>query len=427
MKVMNVLVKGLKWLAITILVLVVATGLWAWIERAPSADARTAAVALPHDFIWGVSCSGFQSEGGRIDSNIMRWNETHASEDRYGNSVDFRHRYREDISLARAMGINTYRIGINWARVQPERGSFDERELAYYDDVILAMKQAGIAPLITLDHFVYPGWVADQDGWSNSQTVTDFVAFSRLIATRYHADVRYWLTFNEAAFNVSSEAAKRKTGLRGAEVVADHIVSAHNQVYDLIHALRPDAVVASNIVWMGDTFISRRFQSLTDRLFLDHIVAKDDVIALDYYGSDFIQIARAVNAWKWNPDPPGIYRALRILSRRFPNKPLLISETGMATENGHLRDGLRREDVLRDTVYWTQRARADGVNVIGYMVWSLTDNFEWGSYTPRFGLYTVDALRDPALKRVPTAAVDVYRAVIAAGGVDAEYRPVIQR
>jgi len=269
--------------------------------------------------------------------------------------------------------------------------------------------------------------VADQGGWSNPQTVTDFVAFSRLIAIRYHADVRYWLTFNEAAFNVTSEAARRKTGLRGALVVSDHIVSAHNQVYDLIHALRPDAVVASNIVWMGDTFFSRRLQSLTDRLFLDHIVARTDVIAFDYYGSDFIQIARAVNPWKWYPDPPGLYRALRILSRRYPSKPLLISETGMATQNGQPREGLPREDVLRDTVYWTQRARADGVNVIGYMVWSLTDNFEWGSYSPRFGLYTVDALHDPELKRVPTAAVDAYRRIIAEGGVGVAYRPVVRR
>src|ERR1017187_3069778 len=110
---MKVLVKVLKWLVITICPLVLAIGLWAWIERAPHADSKSAAATLPHDFIWGVSSSGFQSGGGRIDSNIMRWNDTHSTEDRYGNSVDFRHRYREDIGLARAMGINTYRIGIN--------------------------------------------------------------------------------------------------------------------------------------------------------------------------------------------------------------------------------------------------------------------------------------------------------------------------
>lgn len=425
---MKVLVKVLKWFAVTVVVLALVIGLWAWLERAPRADAGSAVVSLPKDFIWGVSSSGFQSEGGRIDSNAQRWNDSHPTEDRYGNSVDFRHRYREDITLARAMGINTYRIGINWARVQPQRGVFDEAELAYYDDVILAMKQAGIAPLVTLDHFVYPGWVAEQGGWSNQQTVTDFVAFARLIAMRYQADVRYWFTFNEAAMNVLAETGRRKTGLRGALEVSDHVVSAHDQVYDLIHALRPDAVVASNIVWMGDGFLSRRLQGITDRLFLDHIVAKDDVIAIDYYASSVVQAMRAKGNWEWDTDPPGLYRGLRLLGQRYPGKPILIAETGMATQNAQPRaDGLRREDVLRDTVYWMQRAHADGVNVIGYMVWSLTDNFEWGSYTPRFGLYTVDAVHDAELKRVPTAAVDAYRDVITAGGVGAAYRPVIRR
>jgi beta-glucosidase len=424
---MKVLGKVLKWLVATIAVLALAIGLWAWLEWSPHTDAETAAVAMPKGFIWGVSSSGYQSEGGHIDSNAQRWNETHSTEDRYGNSVDFRHRYREDIALAHAMGINTYRIGINWARVQPQRGVFDEAELAYYDDVILAMKQAGIAPLVTLDHFVYPGWVADQGGWSNQRTVTDFVAFARLIATRYRADVRYWITFNEAAMNVLSETGRRKIGLRGGLEVSDHIVTAHGQVYDLIHALRPDALVTSNIVWMGDTFLSRRLQSVTDRLFLDHILAKNDAITLDYYASSVIQATHAKGGWEWATDPPGLYRALRLLGRRYPGKPVLIAETGMATQNGQPRaDGLRREDVLRDTVYWMQRAHADGVDVIGYMVWSLTDNFEWGSYTPRFGLYTVDAMHDPELKRVPTPAVNAYRDVIAGDGVGAAYRPVIR-
>jgi beta-glucosidase len=80
---------------------------------------------------------------------------------------------------------------------------------------------------------------------------------------------------------------------------------------------------------------------------------------------------------------------------------------------------------LRDTVYWTQRARADGVKVIGYMVWSLTDNFEWGSYTPRFGLYTVNVLTDPGLKRIPTAAVPAYQEIIRNNGVAPGYLPVM--
>lgn len=76
------------------------------------------------------------------------------------------------------MGVNTYRIGINWARVEPQPGKFDTVELAFYDDPILSLKQAGVAPLITLNHFDYPGWVSDQGGWTNPKTVGDFVAYA---------------------------------------------------------------------------------------------------------------------------------------------------------------------------------------------------------------------------------------------------------
>jgi beta-glucosidase len=380
--------------------------------------------AVPADFIWGVASSAFQSEGGHLDSNGIRSNDTHPDQDRYGNSVDFRHRYREDIALARNMGVNTYRISINWARVEPQKGKLDADELAYYDDVIKAMKEAGIQPIVALDHFVYPGWVDSQGGWSNEQTVTDFVSYARTIASRYHDDVHRWFTFNEAAFNMLGDAAQHKGG--GISKVSEHMVSAHRQIYDLIHGLDPGAQVTSNIVWMGDSPISRLLQHWTDRLFLDKIEDKNDLIAFDYYASSFVQVLRAGKHWKWNPDPPGLYRALQILRKRYPDKPLLIAETGMATPNAQPRpDGLRREDVLRDGVYWMQRAHADGDNVIGYMVWSLTDNFEWGSYSPRFGLYTVNVLTDPALTRIPTAAVPAYTQIIRQGGVGPDYLPVI--
>ncbi|MGH8445674.1 MAG: glycoside hydrolase family 1 protein, partial [Solimonas sp.] len=382
---------------------------------------------LPADFIWGVSASGWQSEGGRVDSNYTRANDKDSGQDRYGTSVDFRHRYREDVALARSLGINTFRIGISWARVEPRKGEVDEKEMAYYDDLIMALKEAGIQPLVTLDHFVYPGWVADQGGWSNERTVDDFVAYSRRIAERYHADVSHWLTFNEAFFNiigiVIGDVPDRKT----IGLIADHMVAAHRQVYDLIHTLDPQADVSSNFVWIGDTPASRKVQQWTDSLFLDRIADKNDVIAFDYYSSNFFgQVAHGKQNWGWNPNPPGLYRALRALSERFPDKPLLICEAGMSTENGKPRaDGIRREDVLRDQVYWIQRAREDGINVIGYMVWSLTDNFEWGSYTPRFGLYTVNVLTDPKLECIPTPAVAPYREIVRAGGVPPDYIPVL--
>ncbi|NGY03162.1 glycoside hydrolase family 1 protein [Solimonas terrae] len=418
---MRIVLKLFAGLLLIFLLLVVC---WNW--RPASVPVVAVQGPMPAGFIWGVSSSAFQSEGGDVDSNWNRYNDRTPGQDRYGRSVDFRHRYRDDIELARTLGINTYRIGISWARIEPKKGQYDETELAYYDDLILALKQAGIAPLITLDHFTYPGWVLEQGAWSNPQTTADFVAYTRLIAQRYHADVHLWITFNEAAFFMAGEAGARKLGLHGILDMRRNLIRAHRQAYGVIHALDAQARVTSNIVWMGDHLRDAPLRWLTDWMFLDAVEDKCDVIAIDYYASDVVAVLKVGKHWKWPPDPPGLYRALKMLKAQYPGKPLLIAETGMATENGKPReDGIKREDVLRDGVYWTQHAREDGVKVIGYMVWSLTDNFEWGSYTPRFGLYTVNALTDPTLARIPTAAVPAYQQIIRDGGVGADYRPVL--
>jgi beta-glucosidase len=381
---------------------------------------------LPDNFIWGISSSGYQSEGGNVDSNWDRHNAAAPEQDRYGRSVDFRHRYREDVALARDLGVNTFRIGINWARVEPKEGQIDAEEMAYYDDLILAMKQAGIAPLITLDHFVHPGWVADQGGWTNPKTRTDFVRYARMIAQRYHADVKLWLTFNEVAILMLFEMKAHNAGWAGLKRIRQSIIGAHRQVYDLIHALDPAAVVSSNIVWMGRGWRAWLLQTFTDWLFIKNVADKIDCLAFDYYYREITPGLLKGNLWEADLHPQGLGHALKTLARRYPRLPLLVAENGMPTENALPRaDGVRREDVLRDCIYWTQRARADGVNVIGYMYWSLTDNFEWGHYAARFGLYTVNVLDDPGLARIPTAAVAAYREVIRNGGVSSEYRPVL--
>ncbi len=402
------------------------TVLLAW-ACMPPGNSRIAPVQpLPPDFIWGVSSSAFQSEGGALDSNVHRRNAAHSEEDRYGTSVDFRHRYREDVALAKQMGVNTYRIGIDWARLEPQKGRIDDAELAFYDDLILALKEAGIAPLVTLDHFAHPGWVVDQGGWANPQTTADFVRYADLMARRYRGDVHKWITFNEAAFFMPAEITMQHLGWADAFRVRDNMVSAHRQVYDLIHGLDPGAAVTSNVVWMGDHVGAWALRHFTNWLFLDKVEDKCDVISIDYYSADVIEVMTLGKHWMWPPQPAGLYRALLMLKERYPHKPILIAETGMATEDGKPRpDGIKREDVLRDSIYWTQRAHDEGVNVIGYMVWSLTDNFEWGSYTPRFGLYTVNVQTDPALTRIPTAAVPAYEEAIRARGMPADYRPVL--
>ena len=136
------------------------------------------------------------------------------------------------------------------------------------------------------------------------------------------------------------------------------------------------------------------------------------------YRTEEEAVASSYQPWNAPINPEGMYDALKRYSTAYPWLPILITENGMATYNGAPRsDGWTREKHLAQMIYNVQRAYSDGVNVIGYSYWSITDNYEWGSFDPRFGLYTVDCLLDPSLERVPTGAVKVYKKIINKGSV----------
>lgn len=391
-----------------------------------AAGAPPVQAAATESFLWGVATSGFQSEGSAPDSNWRRYVEAGTSEikDPYANAVDFRHRYAEDIANADALGVDVFRFGVEWARIEPRKGVVDQAELAYYDDVVRRILDAGMRPMITLDHWVYPGWVADQGGWDSDATVTDWLANARRVVDRYKDKGAIWITINEPTVYMQHEIANGGIEAWQAPWMASRMVQVHRRAYDMIHQLDPGAMVSSNTAFIPPA------QGFFDLNFIDHVKDKLDFLGVDfYYGASLDNLSAIHGAsgefWKITPQPDGIYYALRYYARKFPSLPLYVVENGMPTDNGKPRpDGYTRSDHLRDHIYWVQRAKADGMNVIGYNYWSITDNYEWGSYRPRFGLYTVDALTDPSLTRRPTDAVATYRDLIARDGVPSGYLPV---
>ncbi|MEU4596083.1 family 1 glycosylhydrolase [Nocardia sp. NPDC023988] len=383
--------------------------------------ASTQLAPMSPDFLWGVAASGFQAEGDAPDSNWRRYAESGSTEHPYLNSVDFRQRFRSDIALAADLGVRVYRIGIEWARVQPRPGVWDEAGLGFYDEVVGAIVAAGMRPMLTLDHWVYPGWVADRGGWRDPRIVTDWLTNARTIVDRFAHTDPLWVTFNEPMVYLANELRHGGLGPTDAPAMVDRIAQAHNSIHEYIHAVQPDAMVTSNVAHMPAV------DDAVNGPLLDRISARLDYIGIDYYYSlspAEPRIPDPGKLWTMPLHPEGIYYVLEHYARKFPGRPLYIVENGMPTENGLPRpDGYTRADSLRDTVYWLQRAVADGIPLLGYNYWSLTDNYEWGSYTPRFGLYTVDVLTDPTLTRKPTDAVAAYREITAAGGVGDDYRP----
>lgn len=382
---------------------------------------------VPAGFHWGVATAGFQSEGSAPDSNWRRYVEqdTASVVQPYANAVDFRNRYPADIALARDLGVTTFRYSVEWARVQPRPGEWDEAELAYYDDLLREVRAAGLTPMITLSHFVHPGWVADRGGWAAASTVDDFLAFAGAIAERYADAGALWITINEPTryrdLEVDNGGIRRSDGA----TMMTNLVAAHRGAYAAIHAADPDAQVSSNLAYQPPPL-----QAGADAEFVDRVADTLDFVGIDYYYGASLDNLSAIWAltgqfWRVAPQPDGLYHALRSYQRKFPTLPLYVVENGMPTQDGRARpDGYTRSQHLRDHLYWMQRAMAEGVRVIGYNYWSLTDNYEWGDYRARFGLYTVDALTDPALARRPTDAVPTYRETIAAGGVPPAYLPV---
>ncbi|WP_280250036.1 family 1 glycosylhydrolase [Nocardia abscessus] len=409
---------------LTILLTVVAPTIALTVAAVPPALAEVA--MLGPDFQFGVAQAGFQSEGYSADSNFLRYSDEGKLPETVGNAVDFRHQYTQDIARAAELGVKLYRFSVEWARVQPRPDAYDPEGWGFYEAVIERIVAAGMTPMITLNHWVHPGWAVDRGGWNRPEMATDFIAFAKQAVDRYAWSNPLWITFNEPTEYVRRELMYGGLSPEHTMTMVDGIIRAHREIHSYIHAVQPGAQVSSNIAFMPIPGVGPALESA----FPDQMIDSLDFIGVDQYYSvsatDFSLYAFGLSGQYWNQSqaPESIYYVLRYLAGRYPGKPLRIIENGLATDPRQGRaDGYRRADHLRDTIYWIQRARQDGINVVSYNYWSLTDNYEWGDYTPRFGLYTVDAVTDPALTRRPTEAVQAYREITAHNGVPAAYRP----
>lgn len=432
--------------------------------------------SVPDDFIWGVASAAFQVEGHHDESDNWGWWETQKDaqgKDRVyepaGTGNDEWNLYPEDIKNMLDLGVDSYRFSVSWSKIMPSEYEFSEDALAHYDELINALLEAGIKPMITLHHFSHPMWFERKGGFDKEANIEDFVRFSAKVFERYGDRVKFFITFNEPAVygygrhvdgnhpNPYKEPSFQRLGL-----MLKHTLMAHDQVYDAIKNLPngQDAQVGLtksmmqmdpySIYDLGDQIIAHFAQKLFAGAYVNYfskgvfdfqafpvgadVVYKNpnpeqiklDFIGLNYYSHNAFDLQYANfdldEAAKplyyprethtdmgYGYYPEGLYRAIRDLS--VINKPIYITENGIGL--GVKREKLRQQH-LKTALYDVSKAIKDGYDVRAYYYWSLNDNFEWDyGYSKTFGLFNVS--RDtPTPERTPKATALLYKKMIKA-------------
>lgn len=349
--------------------------------------------------------------------------------------------YAADFDLARSLGHNAHRFSIEWSRIEPGQGLWESRALDHYEAVVDALLDRGLEPVVTLHHFTNPAWFAHRGGWAAGDSVAGFERYVRFVAARLAPKVRYWITINEPtvyakrAYSAGAWPPFRKGAtLEGILALRNHM-RAHVMAYHVLHEARADAMVgfshSAPLVMPEDdgSFLDRSAVALRDavlnRVCFALLGSRPervlDFLGINYYSrqlvewrpwppraalfgeecqSDASAALREYSDLGWEVYAPGLREVLRRFARL--GVPLMVTENGIATQDESLRTRF-----LADHLSALDSAIAEGVPVLGYLYWSLIDNYEWSEgFGPRFGLVETDYLNHA---RRPRAAALVFK------------------
>lgn len=402
---------------------------------------------FPVGFFWGAATSSYQVEGGIENTD---WAQA-AREGRVpacGRAADHYNRYAEDFDLAKSLGHTAHRLSVEWARIEPEEGKFDETAIEHYRKVLQALQARGIHPCVTLWHFTLPLWFSETGGFERKDAPEVFARYCRHVVDGLKEECHHYSTINEPIVFASNgwnrgtwppfkrfalfdflritnsgrqHEARYKKGLTPFFTylrVVKNLARAHNLAYDVIKEI----LLASDVSIVTHVILFRANNNPFNKLiagfinwwwthrFMKQVYEKCDSIGLNYYfHKKFGDTATyAKTDMDWDIYPEGIYDCLMMLKRY--GRPLYVSEAGIADAKDD-----RRADYIRRQVEGTWRAIQDGVDVRGHFYWSLLDNYEWAlGFEKRFGLIEIDY---DTLKRTIRPSAFVYKDICESNGL----------
>lgn len=393
----------------------------------PAISAGKPRLQFPKGFLWGVATSGHQTEGDNTASDF--WSMEHAKPSIFaessGSATAGFDLWPADLDLVTSLGFNTYRFSLEWARIEPEEGQFSEAMIAHYRRIIEGCRARGLAPVVTFNHFSCPRWFAARGRWTNPGAPDLFARYCERAARGLAAGISHAVTLNEpnlptilswiglpkAVYAGHSAMLKAAGAALGSETFSagfmipreEHLAmipimgAAHRKARAAIKSVRPELPVGLSLAVSDDqataaaTMRDRKRAEAYEPWFA--FGADDDFIGVQNYDRTRFDASGALrpptgstlNQMGAEIYPPSLGGAVRYV-HKASGKPVLITEHGLG-----IADDAIRVSFIEDALEGLRTAMAEGVDVLGYIHWSLLDNFEWYSgYTPRFGLVEVN-------------------------------------
>ncbi len=387
---------------------------------------------FPRDFLWGASTAAHQVEGNN-DNQWTQWEFGHAEKwakeapdklknlENYssilssisdpanyisGQGIEHYKLYKQDFDLLGQLNMNAYRFGVEWSRIEPSEGQWDIQAINHYKNYINELISREIEPILTIWHWTMPNWFTEKGGFENKANIKYFERFSAKITEELAENIKYIIILNEPnvyashGYYLAIWPPGGKSVFRSFKVFYN-LSLAHKAAYRTIKSLNPNLRIGI-AAQLSDSHpidnqlatkaVVRARNYIWNWWFLNRIIKQLDFIGLNYYFTEYYNWRQQpknpdtpLNDMGWYMEPRGIYNLLIELNKRY-HKPIIITENGLADGKDKYRKWW-----IKETLIAMQKAIEDGVKLVGYLHWSLLDNFEWNSgWWPKFGLVAVN-------------------------------------
>lgn len=386
---------------------------------------------FPKHFLWGASTAAHQVEGNNHNqwsvwelenakaksvqaeyhyADYASWDHIKAEAQEPGNYVsgalaNHYGRYNEDFDLLQKMNMNAFRFSIEWSRIEPTEGAWNSEAIAHYKKYLAELKKRDIEPIVTLFHFTLPVWFTQMGGFEKRTNVKYFVRYAEKVIHELGTNMRYIITINEPEVYAFESYYLQNWPPNQSSIwkfwkVINNMAAAHKGAAKVIHAANRKFKVSiaknSCYIYPGDNAWISRLSANVMQYFQDDYIIKKFIKSCDFLGVNYYFTNRVYGYRIHNPDqklsdlnwdmqPADIEFVLERLARNY-HLPIMITENGLADAKDE-----QRQWWIKETLLAMQRAMASGVTLLGYLHWSLIDNFEWAlGKWPRFGLIAID-------------------------------------